>query len=460
MGSSLFRLIHGSKMPAFDGFPGPAPSFPFGNGLDFAGKMPWEVCTRYAREYGGVTRIWLGGRPALVLNDPKLIGEVLDTRSDDFYKDSPHTALLPVSTENCPFIANGADWSAKREGHPFRMDGLNEWLASQVEPMRAMLREGVRLLKNLPGPVDLPQTIQHLGFDAFSVAVWGHVLGADVYDWFLTLGTTGDRRMKLNLMAPLPPPLSPWFWTARRKWFALFTSLIEKAKAPDQPPRSDLLSVLLHRGRPSSDAFRDAMANIFFGGVFSAFSAVTTSFYLLAHHPDVEKRLRSELAVLTAHDPEYGMDALEGCVYLDCVLREALRFYSPAPMYFRNSAKNRSVTLAGQTIPPNTFLFISNWFLHHDPSHWNEPERFNPDRWENGGTERDPFGSDWFFPFGRGPRTCVGQPFALFAMKLTLAVLLSNSRLELDLSQSFQPKFFFGVMMLKDLKGRFMPVKN
>ena len=99
---------------------------------------------------------------------------------------------MPVLTDNCPLIANGADWSAKREAHPFRMDGLREWLASQVEPMRAMLREGIRLLKNLPGPVDVRQTVQHLGFDAFSVAVWGHVLGADVYEWFLTLGK--DRR--------------------------------------------------------------------------------------------------------------------------------------------------------------------------------------------------------------------------------------------------------------------------
>ena len=180
--------------------------------------------------------------------------------------------------------------------------------------MRAMLREGIRLLKNLPGSVDVAQTVQHLGFDAFSVVVWGHVLGADVYDWFLTLAATGDRRMKLDLMAPLLPPINPWFYTARRKWFALFSSLIEKAKEPDQPPRSDLLSVLLKRGRPSSDAFRDAMANIFFGGVFSAFSAVTTSLYLLAHHPDVEQRLRAELGALAGRDPDYGLDALENCV--------------------------------------------------------------------------------------------------------------------------------------------------
>ncbi len=457
MSSRLFRLVHGSKMRAMDGFPGPAPSFPFGNGLDFMGKLPWDVCSRYGREYGGVTLIWLAGRPALVLNDPKLIGEVLDTRADDFYKDSPRAALLPVITDNCPFIANGADWAAKREAHPFRMGGLREWMASQVTPMREMLREGMRLLKELPEPVDIGQTVQHLGFDALSVAVWGLVLGSDVYEWFLTLSKAGDRRMKLDLMAPLLPPINPWFYLTRRKWVALFISLIEQAKGPNQPPRSDLLSVLLHRGKPSSVAFRDAMANIFFGGAFTISSAVSTCLYLLIHNPAVEQRLRVELSAFVERDADYGLDALEGCAYLDCVLREALRIYSPMPMYFRNSVKDRSVSLGGRELPPNTLVIISNRYLHHDPAHWSDPERFDPGRWENGGADRDPLGSGWYFPFGRGPRTCVGQPFALFAMKLMLAELLLNAQLDLDSSLPYQQDFFFGVMAPKGLKGYFRP---
>ena len=227
MALSLFRLVHRSTMKALEGLPGPAPWFPFGNALDFVGKRPWEVCSGYAREYGGVTLIWLAGRPALVLNDPKLIGEVLDARADDFPIDSPRTPLPPFITDNL------ADW--------------REWTASQVAPLREMLREGIRLLKDLPEPVDVAQTVQHLGFDAFSVAFWGHVLGADVYEWFLTLSNAGDRRTKLGRSPPFLPPLNPWFYAARRKWVALFSSLMEKAKSSEEPPRSDLLSVLLRR---------------------------------------------------------------------------------------------------------------------------------------------------------------------------------------------------------------------
>ena len=140
------------------------------------------------------------------------------------------------------------------------------------------------------------------------------------------------------------------------------------------------------------------------------------------------------------------------------MLREALRYYSPAPLYFRNTAKDRSVALASRTLPANTLLFISNWFLHRDPAHWTDADRFHPARWEGGGAERDPYGSGWFFPFGRGPRTCVGQPFALFAMKLTLAVLVGETRLDLELALPYRQDFFFGVMTPGGLRVRFLPL--
>ena len=202
---------------------------------------------------------------------------------------------------------------------------------------------------------------------------------------------------------------------------------------------------------------RNALANLFFDGVFATFSTVTTSLYELSQNPAVEQRLRAELALLVERDPDYGLETLESCVYLDCVLRETMRLYSPKPLLFRNSAKEWSVSLGGHTLPPNTLLLISNWFLHHDPAHWTDPQRFDPSRWENGGTERDPLGSGWYFPFGRGPGTCMGQPFALFAMKLTLAEILTHSRLELESSPTCQLDYFFGSATPKGLKGRFQP---
>lgn len=69
----IFRTVHWELWEKLQGIPGPEPSFPLGNALDFAGKQAWEVCSNYAQHYGGITKIGIGGSPALVLNDPQAI---------------------------------------------------------------------------------------------------------------------------------------------------------------------------------------------------------------------------------------------------------------------------------------------------------------------------------------------------------------------------------------------------
>ena len=296
---------------------------------------------RYAREYGGVTLIWILGRPALVLNDPELIGEVLDTRAGDFYKKSPCDALRPVVADD-PFITNGADWAFKRANHPFSLDQLDPWLTSQVPPLRQSIGTSLtRLIRQSEqSPVDLTQSLLRLSFDAFAVAVWGRLLEDRAYDWFLQMGRTGDRRMKLDLMLPCLPPVGPGFRSASRSWFGLFDQLIAQATGdPARPAAGDLLSVWLRHGtKLPAASFRNAMANIFFGGVFSVASVLATSLYLLAQNPAASARLQSEMDDLARRSTEADREALEACGYLDAVLRESMRSYPPVPLYFRNSA--------------------------------------------------------------------------------------------------------------------------
>src|SRR5262245_55417029 len=94
--AKLFRLFHRKKMQALAGIPGPTPLFPLGTLHEFWGKVAWDVCADYQKAYGGLTLIWVAGTPALVLNDPELIREVLITRREQFYKDDPTKAFRPV----------------------------------------------------------------------------------------------------------------------------------------------------------------------------------------------------------------------------------------------------------------------------------------------------------------------------------------------------------------------------
>lgn len=457
--AGIFRMLHRSSLKSLAEIPGPVPTFPFGNALDFVGKLPWEVCAGYARTYGPLTLIWLGGKPVLVLNDPVLIGQVLEGRREEFYKDVPGSALLPILGLDCPFLANDPEWTRKRANHPFSMSDLPAWLRAQAAPLSAALTAGLRrLATSTSAPIDLLEAMQRLSFDAFSVAVWGKVLSDEIYRLFITLARIGDRRIKTPLPR-LPPPLSPRFWLARGRWRRQFAALIQEATQDVSAERTDLIHALLRQGTPlTGDALRDVMANIFFGGVFSVASCLTTALYLLAHHPEVDRRLRAEASDRVRADSAIDPATLEGWSYLDCVLRESLRYFTPVPFYSRNVQTTGSVAFAGHVMPANTILFITNWVLHRSADCYRDPDRFDPDRWaENTGlTQRAPLGSAYFFPFGRGPRACVGQPFALFYMKLALALLAAQVRVELNVTQPYQPSFFFGVMMPRGLTARFV----
>jgi cytochrome P450 len=451
----LFRVINGRTQTRLGAVPGPMPLFPLGTAADFLGPWPWEVCADYARRYGGITLVWMLNKPAVVLNDPDLIGEVLDTRAEDFYKDAPVAALKPVITPDSLFITNlGRGWEEARRDNPFSTVPYDEWLTRQVDPLRSVVSEVLKtwVTRSAERAIDLYWDTQRLMFDAFARAFWGRTFPPDRFDWFRTLARTGTRRMALPY--PVLPPLSPFFYAARANWYESFEKFVAEARKNPDPAAPDLLNCALSRGTPLSDAaLAEALATNFFGGVFSCSSTVNTALYLLAKHPEegakVARAVREELPA------DFDRARLDGCRPLEFAIREAMRYYPAVPIYFRSSARDREVKLGPHTLLPNTQVFISNWYLHKFAPHWREPERFDPARWDNGVAEANPYGSGYFFPFGRGPRACIGAAFGQLVHRLVLAVLYRESEPQVDVTRPYAQSFFFGVMMPKGLTARF-----
>ncbi|RYZ15772.1 MAG: cytochrome P450, partial [Myxococcaceae bacterium] len=131
---------------------------------------------------------------------------------------------------------------------------------------------------------------------------------------------------------------------------------------------------------------------------------------------------------------------------------EALRILPAVRVMTRTPSKNAQ--LAGVTLPAGSMIMISNQHLHRDPAHWPDPETFKPERWLDGGTTRDPLGSGHFFPFGRGPRACVGADFAMTFLKTALATIASRVKVQLDSTEPFEEGFFFGVVLPKGVTGK------
>jgi cytochrome P450 len=108
--------------------------------------------------------------------------------------------------------------------------------------------------------------------------------------------------------------------------------------------------------------------------------------------------------------------------YLDAVIQEALRLRPPA--WSINRVALEPFELDGYHVPVGASLIVSPWILHHEPDLWGDAEAFRPERWLDGGTKNLPRGA--YFPFGLGPRMCIGMPLAEMEMRLLLATILQR----------------------------------
>jgi cytochrome P450 len=150
----------------------------------------------------------------------------------------------------------------------------------------------------------------------------------------------------------------------------------------------------------------------------SALAAVLTA------HPEAQQRMRAELAAVLPDRMATADDAAR-LTYTAGVWRETLRLYPPAWLIARRLTADR--TIAGHRLAAGSMLLISPWVVHRDPTWWNDPETFRPERWiEAGDRSRQAY-----FPFGGGVRQCIGNRFADLEGILILATVLPDWRVRL-----------------------------
>ena len=203
--------------------------------------------------------------------------------------------------------------------------------------------------------------------------------------------------------------------------------------------RGDLLSMLL-RSHDTGDEvaggdgsgmtdkqLRDECMTLFTAGHETTANALTFTWHLLAHHPDVQARLHAEIdGVLGDRFPT--REDVDRLPYARQVVAESMRLYPPAWGIGRQAAE--AVEIGGYTVPEGGVVLISQWVVHRDGRWWPDPERFDPDRWANGigGSAERPKWS--YFPFGGGSRSCIGEAFAWMEAVLVLATIAREWRVE------------------------------
>lgn len=286
---------------------------------------------------------------------------------------------------------------------------LDEWQpGAEVDIAREMQTLTLRIVAKTLFDVDLKTESRGLG-QAFSDVI------ENPLDMPFSL-----RGLPINL------PFTPYgkHMAGRARLDAYVYELIERRRA-DGRDTGDVLSMLLSaqdEGVTMTDLqVRDQTMTLFAAGHETTANALAWTFYLLSENPQARAKLHEELArVLAGREP--SVDDLSNLPYLEWVVNESLRMYPPA--WTQGRRAREAFDLAGYTFPAGTMVMFSQWVLHRLPDIWGDPDTFRPERWDPERGEKVPQGA--YFPFGAGPRMCIGAPFAQLEARLLLATILQR----------------------------------
>jgi cytochrome P450 len=244
-----------------------------------------------------------------------------------------------------------------------------------------------------------------------------------------------------NINAYLPK----WVPThANRKFDRTTTQLHEQIEGMIQKREAseadgdDLLSTLIrvaeHDNTTLSEReIRDNIAGMLMKGHDTTAVALTFTWYLLARNPHAEQKLHDELDTVLG-DSRPTTDDLPDLTYTEKVLKESMRYFSPAYVITRRTESD--VVFDGYELSEDNVVMLPPWLVHRDERWYDTPDEFCPERWTDDFEEELP--NYAYFPFGGGPRKCIAQSFAQFEMKLILATIANRVSLTLETDDSLE----------------------
>jgi len=406
--------------------PGPRGVPIIGNTIDLSRDI-FAFFEELRDEYGRVASYEVFGTDACMVAHPDAIQQVLLDDHEAFEKGEVLTRNLADAMGEGLFVTGGDQWQNQRtQVQPaFYRERLNTY----VPVMRSTAEETVEEWRD-GMVVDINDTMTAttmdvLGRTLFGVDVAKNPVVSEASDAILTRFDTS--RFWSFLPDRLPTPTNRRY---RQKLAELqqFVDELAQQRRQQQPenPGDDLLSILVGFVEASDmtmEEFRDNMVTFLFAGHETTALGLTYTLFCLAQHPDIQADLRAEVNAVC--DDTVSAEGLPKLERMEHVIDEALRLYPPVYMFFREA--KRDVTLQGYDIPAGTTLVLTQWAVHRDPEWWDDPETFCPERFD-GDADRPAYA---YFPFGGGPRHCIGMRFARMEMKTVLATILNEYSLEL-----------------------------
>ena len=418
--------------------PGPTSRLPLG--LDqsvYFARRPVDWLTR-AAGYGDIARVHALGYDIYLLNHPDYVRDVLVTNRRNFDKGQTLRLLKGLLGEGLLTSEGDVHLRQRRLTQPAfhrqRVAGYAATIIDYARRLGAHWTDGARR--------DIAQDMRTLSLGIVAKTV----LDADIDGENVQLSDALNALLRWGERVTLPPavagamnrlplPSTQAYNTARAYLNGLIEGLIHERRATGAD-RGDLLSMLIQARDEDGDALsdeevRDEALTFFLAGQETTALALTWTWYAIARNPEVEAMLHDELGrVLGGRAPTAAdMPALG---YTNRVFSEVLRLYPPAYVLTRRVVE--ACEIGGYPIAADSGIVISPYTMHRRPDYFPDPERFDPERWTPAVVETRPKFS--YFPFGGGPRVCIGEPLARLEAPLVIATLAQEWRVQLPPNQN------------------------
>lgn len=389
-------------------------------------RAPINFMENVGRAHPHIAQWRLGLQRCYALNHPDLVREVLAVRHRDFNKGVSNAKLAMILGQGL-ITSDGEIHDRQR---PILQPGFGPRHISAYSEV--MLEASARFQERWTSgqEVDINQEMRLLALWIICRAIFD----LEVDDAFargigegLTLWLEAFRKSfhPSSLSHLLPDELSERLEPARKEMDEAIYALIDQRRR-EGAQGSDLLSTLI-RGLDvpetsmSDEQLRDELMTLVLAGHETTSNALTFGWYLLARDPDEEAKLHKELDRVLGDRPVTVNDA-DRLPYSRAIFLEAMRLYPPVWLIDRRA--NKDTEVGGVPIPEGAIVLMPQWVIHRDPRFFDEPDEFRPARWLEEPTVKRPKYS--YYPFGGGPRVCLGEPFAMAEGVLVLTSIAQN----------------------------------
>lgn len=413
-------------------------------------RDPLRVLTEKRRELGDVACMrFLSSRYYLV-SDPEAARYVLVENHRNYHKSRNYVGLKVLLGEGL-LTAEGDTWKRQRKlAQPaFHHERLAALVPPMVECTRDMLTRWAHDYP--PGTAfDAHAEMMRLTFRIVGRTLLSAELDGDAraFGEALNVGLEWANAHPQSLIRVPLSVLTPKNLRMKRA-MAVIEDVMERAlrerRALAQQP-ADLLAMLMATtddGGMSDRQLRDELLTLVLAGHETTANALTFTLYLLSKHPEVRRKLVAEVAEVLG-DREPTLADLPRLTYTTRVIEESMRLYPPAWIVERQALADDVV--GGYRVPKGSVVGVSTFVMHRHPRWWSNPEGFDPDRFAPEVARARP--KHTYLPFGGGPRTCIGNGFAMMELQVLLPMIVrartldlqEGYRLELDPSITLRPK--------------------